>query len=679
VTLNQGAEKPTCQFCGAGLVFRGQTSCQSCGRDLTGRSDTPALPPSVPAGQEAVSATPPFPATPATTVPAPAPATHEIPPAPPPAASTRFFQSFALPPATPMPPTPILSDATAPAASKTPSLRTVTPADAAATARGALAGEAPTSTIAQPAGPQPASPPPVAAPPGFVRPDTSQRKDPRWSGSSHRPPPPTRGAPPSPPAGWPPSPGSNPYWSEQRSQWLARRSSPRRSGLGCGTWLFIGIIVVFGLSAIGHSGGGQISYAAETPYGLVDPYQAGDPNQALPVMPFEGGPAAGVTFPLSDPLAAVGPLSQARTDHTATLLPDGRVVVAGGVDVIGSSGAAVDTIETYDPRSRSFTTSGRLLTARSKHTASLLADGTVLFAGGLDSSGNPLASAEVFDPTTGLSRGTGALPEPRSSASAVGLDDGRVLIVGGYGANEMAWNAVVYDPAVGQFQPAPTDMGAGLVTAIKLNDGRVLVAGGLLSGTSLNLAQVFDPMTDQFANVSSMSQARGAATSCLLATGQVLVVGGTDGSGSPIAWAEIFDPAADAFFKHVQLDDYRSQGTTTALADGSVLMVGGLGAGGVPNATIERFDPSTGISTPLGTMTAARSGHTATRLEDGSVLIVAGAVSPWRVTDQAYIYDPTRVQDPSAASPSAIDTPSPGASDSSGPEAVSSGTPPPSP
>ena len=113
--------------------------------------------------------------------------------------------------------------------------------------------------------------------------------------------------------------------------------------------------------------------------------------------------------PATGMFTSVGSMSVNRVLHTATLLPDGKVLIAGGDDRYGTTYA---TAEIYDPSTGVFTPTGSMVYARSAHTATLLMNGKVLLAGGSGNSGSGLA-AELFDPVTGEFTATGNMTVPR--------------------------------------------------------------------------------------------------------------------------------------------------------------------------------------------------------------------------------------------------------------------------
>jgi large repetitive protein len=149
--------------------------------------------------------------------------------------------------------------------------------------------------------------------------------------------------------------------------------------------------------------------------------------------------------------AAIGSMSSARQVHSATLLPDGRVLVAGGFDV----GYFISSAEIYDPAAGTWSATGTSGIARGVHTATLLPDGKVLVSGGNhNSSFEPtaaLSSAELYDPATGTWTASGSLNAARSTHTATLLPSGKVLVAAGYYVNGPAWlsSAELYDSVAG--------------------------------------------------------------------------------------------------------------------------------------------------------------------------------------------------------------------------------------
>jgi hypothetical protein len=410
--------------------------------------------------------------------------------------------------------------------------------------------------------------------------------------------------------------------------------SSSRGGASCATVLGIGLVVVAFAFAVMQANSGR-SYPIDTPDFIG--YAAQD---SLP-------PPAPAVFPSVDPLVAVGGLAQARAEHTANLLPDGRVIVVGGVSMDSGSPAALTSIESYDPNTRSFTLAGELLTPRADHIASILQDGTLLIAGGKGGDGRALASAEIYDPKTGVSHPVGDMTAARVSASAVLLADGTVFIVGGTD-NGPVWSAELYEPSSGTFKSLGSFAWAdGAVPAVRLSDGRVLVAGGgaagippTAAGIPTTAAEIYDPAARAFTWVADIQMVRTNATSCLLGDGRVLIVGGLDTNGNVNLTAETMDPNGQANPSPMWLGDPRVNNTTTAVGADSALVVGGIDSTGVPIATVELYLPGKEFFEPIGTMSEARSRHTATLLADGSVLIVGGWSSASTVTADAGLYSP---------------------------------------
>lgn len=139
--------------------------------------------------------------------------------------------------------------------------------------------------------------------------------------------------------------------------------------------------------------------------------------------------------PASGTWTATGSLITARYVHTATLLPNGKVLVTGGVNFNGVTTSTLSSAELYDPTTGTWTSAGTMSTAREWHTATLLLNGKVLVAGGYDGTGTS-SSVQLYDPATGTWSNTASLNHPRQSHTATLLPDGKVLVAGGSnGAN----------------------------------------------------------------------------------------------------------------------------------------------------------------------------------------------------------------------------------------------------
>lgn len=238
--------------------------------------------------------------------------------------------------------------------------------------------------------------------------------------------------------------------------------------------------------------------------------------------------------------SATAPMQTARANHTATPLTDGRVLVVGGT---GADGRAIASAELYDPGSNGWLPAGSLNVARRGHTATLLQDGTVLIAGG-DDAGAPTATLERFDPATAIFTPVGTLTAIRTQHGAALLADGRVLVAGGFDGTDALASTDIFDPESGIISEGPAlgmaRFGLSLTTLL---DGHVLVAGGANTSGTLATAEVFDPASNSLlATGTPLAFARQNHLALLLPhNNQVLIVGGTD-DGGPVVAAEYFTP-----------------------------------------------------------------------------------------------------------------------------------------
>jgi hypothetical protein len=345
---------------------------------------------------------------------------------------------------------------------------------------------------------------------------------------------------------------------------------------------------------------------------------------------------------------AAGSMSASRVSHTSTVLADGKVLVVGGCVDCRVLGAA----DLYDPATRTWSETGRLATERRFHTASLLGDGTVLVAGGMDPritaitetvKARSLDSVELFDPHSGTWTAGEPMVTARFFHTATVLSDGSVLVAGGveagpgvppdessYGGRALN-SAELYDPST------RTWTATGAMTrpreghaAVLLADGRVLVFGGATKGRQLmGEAELYDPTTGTWTATGAMVVKGFARPGVRLQDGDVLVEGGDDGRGSLPA-AELFDPNTGTWSSTGSLAGPRWGHTATLLSDGTVLVAGGNDIGrpsspdGITVASVERYDPMSGTWAAAPAMPTPRMDHTAVLLADGSVLVAGG-------------------------------------------------------
>ncbi len=327
---------------------------------------------------------------------------------------------------------------------------------------------------------------------------------------------------------------------------------------------------------------------------------------------------------------ATGSMATARSNHTATLLNDGRVFVTGG-----GMPALFDPKGTFTSTESTGTTGGQ--------TATLLKDGKVLLTGG--------GVAEIFDPNSGTFTPTkGLMVSTRTACTATLLTNGQVLVIGGDGLGETLATAELFDPATETFTPTGTMKFARIRhTATLLKDGRVLVMGGAVHASapptwllSLGTAEIFDPTSGTFSQTGNLGTARTAHAATLLKNGNVLVTGGlvySTQTGSPIEFAlsstELFDPTKGSFAPTASMTAERGGHSATLLGDGTVLVAGGnfvyIKYGPMrfllqSNDSAEVFDPTGTSVIRTGDMETPRSYHTSTLLQDGRVLVTGGSV-----------------------------------------------------
>ncbi len=339
-----------------------------------------------------------------------------------------------------------------------------------------------------------------------------------------------------------------------------------------------------------------------------------------------------------------GDMKTRRSHHTATLLPDGRVLVAGGRKA-GDYNETLRSAELYDPATRTWSDAGALEQHRLEHTATLLPDGRVLVAGGSIDSMLPVAAAEIFDPRENAWSRTADLTIPRASHTATLLSGGRVFIFGGATGERKFSDETgdLYDPESETWTPSAPLAGCPVAgaCAVQLPDsgGQVMVVGGAGSAGYLLQPRIYDPGNDQWIDSGAPTvYQRSQFSLSLLPDGSVLAAGGSNREGFPDS--EVYVSSSKGWRSIGPMNMNRKLHTATLLPDGTVLVAGG--------ACGKEVLPSAEIYAPEGrpkvqrsrSLLQARAHHTATLLPQGQVLVAGGEGLSRRPLNHVEVYDP---------------------------------------
>ena len=348
---------------------------------------------------------------------------------------------------------------------------------------------------------------------------------------------------------------------------------------------------------------------------------------------------AGSPTPSSTPeLSALG-------QHTATTLPDGRVVLTGGtsnasaLDVVATS----DRIDFYDPGKEAFYPSNRIMGApRVRHTATLLDDGDLLIVGGFDDNGDALPTAERFDPSTGTGAPVTLMPVPRAMHAATKLGDGRVLIAGGISGydpfvgvtvSQFSPTTYLFDPATDLWSIGPLLPEAVVDGALStLPSGNALFTGGIIAADngfgpepqSSASCWLFDTSSDTWLPAPALPFDSARHTQLTLANGDVVIVGGaqvTASSSTVSNRTAIFTPGQGwtqggnlfAAREHPRLVETDSE-----------LIVGGGSVGSLYVGTLERAATNAAFWTVIGNTLLPRKGVALAAVEDGERVLITG-------------------------------------------------------
>jgi hypothetical protein len=291
-------------------------------------------------------------------------------------------------------------------------------------------------------------------------------------------------------------------------------------------------------------------------------------------------PAAG-SFSLT-----TGLMNQGRYGHTATILQNGNVLVVGGYS--DSAGAnLVPTAELFNPVSGTFSPTSSPNVPRAYHTATLLGNGMVLIAGGEIAGPQTTTSIELYDPAIGSFTLAGNMSAPRYNHTATLLNDGRVLIAEGVsGSNGGPGNQVgpddLYDPSTGQFAEVGPHFQFSQTTIIPFDS--VLLANGQVL---VDEGTIFDPVSDALSTFNAANTLNATLQDykfLLLPNHQVFVAGGQSA-------AYLFDPTSEAYSAAGTMEYFRASPTAALLSNGQVLV-----AGGAPVAQVEFYVPPASAS-----------------------------------------------------------------------------------
>jgi len=320
--------------------------------------------------------------------------------------------------------------------------------------------------------------------------------------------------------------------------------------------------------------------------------------------------------------ANTGNLNTGRSTHTATLLQNGQVLIAGGISAADQTLASA---ELYNPATGKWTVTGSMAQSRHGHSAELLPNGDVLVAGGISSTsgGTILAESELYNPGTGTWTKTGNLTTARYDHGSALLPDGQVLVAGGYAAEDsILASAELYNPATGTWTLTGNLHTARSTNAALLRDGAVLMAGGVGSGNE-NTAETY--LNGVWTFTSTMVFSHPSTRIAALLNGDALIYGGNLASYV----AEYYAPSAGSWTATHNLGLNPPGGNTlTTLNSGEVLLVGGtthVGTTYVPQSLCHLYTSSTNAWSSAGSLNHARANHTATLLQNGQVLAAGGS------------------------------------------------------
>lgn len=338
-------------------------------------------------------------------------------------------------------------------------------------------------------------------------------------------------------------------------------------------------------------------------------------------------PVAVALAALGSSVLTSGELDRALSGFAGVVLGDGRVLITGG-GLRDSVGPVLfdDGLRYFDPQTESFSEAPvSMAVPRVNHTATLLPDGRVLIVGGmidwLGSEYEITDSAQIYDPATDQLESVEPLPEPRAVHSATLLSNGKVLVVGGFAEFDVSnpfllsgllSSTLLFDPASSSWQDGPSlpagRYGHGVSVLLS---GQVLVAGGVENVYPFYAASClrYSPASNTFQPAAALPAARAFHGQVRLPGGRVLVAGGLDGLATTVGTCWLYDGAADSWSTADSLAEPRF-GHQVLIAGTKLVAIGGLvGTAGSPVTSIDTSASAPVDWHPTGTMLVGRSGQ----------------------------------------------------------------------
>ncbi|WP_161599669.1 Kelch repeat-containing protein [Pseudomonas arsenicoxydans] len=351
-------------------------------------------------------------------------------------------------------------------------------------------------------------------------------------------------------------------------------------------------------------------------------------------------------IPATSSWSLTGSLNQARQDFSATLLQDGKVLVAAGADHEFGGSIIYNSVEIYDPETARWTQVADMNTGRYGAQAILLTDGTVLVTAGAGHT-HGIDVSEIYDPKTDAWTNTGVLnAQHGATCASISLPDGRVLLAGGYDVAIGFVKAVeIYDPKSRVWERiADMNVGRNTFSMTLMGDGKVLVAGGNSdAGGKTNSVEELDLETGVWTPIAPMLHARVRCSAFLLPSGHIMVAGGiTNLEGT----AEFYNPETGSW-RVMSMQTGHAATTATRMKDGKILFIGGANDVIGPTREVELFDPETGEFEPIEethVLYPRGLGVSATQLQTGEILVAGGQLEP--VTDKAMLFTPFFIRTP---------------------------------